>query len=139
ATTLLQDNVVRYSVGLFVFAFLFVVAAAGRMDTRVDQLAVLVSACLGIACIGTLLYLIDYAAKLLRPITILARVSRQGLAVIESVYPETSIGRAGAGGGLQSSKAFPRRRAAARRSRRVNAKRSARRRARFIIRVLRRW
>ena len=92
ATTLLQDNVVRYSVGLFVFAFLFVVAAAGRMDTRVDQLAVFVSACLGIACIGTLLYLIDYAAKLLRPITILARVSRQGLAVIESVYPETSIG-----------------------------------------------
>jgi uncharacterized membrane protein len=92
ATTLLQDNVVRYSVGLFVFAFLFVVAAAGRMDTRVDQLAVFVAACLGIACIGTLLYLIDYAAKLLRPITILARVSRQGLAVIESVYPETSIG-----------------------------------------------
>ena len=92
ATTLLQDNVVRYSVGLFVFAFLFVVAAAGRMDTRVDQLAVFVAACLGVACIGTLLYLIDYAAKLLRPITILARVSRHGLAVIESVYPETSIG-----------------------------------------------
>ena len=78
--------------GLFVFAFLFVVAAAGRIDTRVDQLAVFVAACLGVACIGTLLYLIDYAAKLLRPITILARVSRYGLAVIESVYPETSIG-----------------------------------------------
>ena len=92
ATTLLQDNVVRYSVGLFVFAFLYVIAAAGRMDTRVDQLAVFVAACLGVACIGTLLYLIDYAAKLLRPITILARVSRHGLAVIESVYPETSIG-----------------------------------------------
>jgi uncharacterized membrane protein len=92
ATTLLQDNVVRYSVGLFVFAFLYVITAAGRMDTRVDQLAVFVAACLGVACIGTLLYLIDYAAKLLRPITILARVSRHGLAVIESVYPQTSIG-----------------------------------------------
>ena len=91
ATTLLQDNVVRYTVGLFVFTFLFVVAAAGRIDTRVDQLAVFIAACLGIACIGALLYLIDYAAKLLRPITILARVSREGLAVIESVYPETSI------------------------------------------------
>jgi uncharacterized membrane protein len=92
ATTLLQDNVVRYTVGLFVFTFLFVVSAAGRIDTRVDQLAVFVSACLGIACIGGLLYLIDYAAKLLRPITILARVSRMGLAVIESVYPERSLG-----------------------------------------------
>ena len=38
------------------------------------------------------LYLIDYAAKLLRPIAILTHVGREGLSVIESVYPDLSTG-----------------------------------------------
>lgn len=37
------------------------------------------------------LYLIDYASRLLRPVTILSHVGRDGLRVIESVYPDLSI------------------------------------------------
>ena len=40
-----------------------------------------------ITCAAVFLYLIDYAAKLLRPVSIVARVGQRGLAVIESVYP----------------------------------------------------
>jgi uncharacterized membrane protein len=87
ATALLRDNVVRYSVGLFVFSLLFAVGAWSRMETAVSQLELFVVAILGLTCIAAFLYLIDYAARLLRPVSIVARVSEHGLAVIESVYP----------------------------------------------------
>ncbi|MGE5170089.1 MAG: DUF2254 domain-containing protein [Rudaea sp.] len=88
ATTLLRDNVVRYSVGLFVFTLLFAVLALNRLETHVQQLITFVGAVLGIACMAMFLFLIDYAARLLRPVSIAARVGDEGLAVIESVYPE---------------------------------------------------
>ena len=58
----------------------------------VFQLVVFVAACLGIFCFAAFLYLIDYAARLLRPISILSRVGQAGLKVIESVYPEPTLG-----------------------------------------------
>jgi uncharacterized membrane protein len=88
ATTLLRDNVVRYSVGLFVFALIFAVMALDRLETTVHEMATLVTAVLGITCMATFLFLIDYAARLLRPISILGRVGDEGLAVIKSVYPK---------------------------------------------------
>ena len=51
------------------------------------------SASLGIACFAAFLYLIDYAARLLRPISIVTRVGNEGLAVIRAVYPELSLKR----------------------------------------------
>jgi hypothetical protein len=36
--------------------------------------------------------LIDYASRLLRPVSILMRVGNYGLKVVESVYPELSSG-----------------------------------------------
>jgi uncharacterized membrane protein len=36
------------------------------------------------------LYLIDYAARLLRPVSIVQRVGKSGMAVIQSVYPEST-------------------------------------------------
>jgi uncharacterized membrane protein len=92
ATTLLRDNVVRYTVGLFVFTLLFAISARNRMDTTVNQLIVFVMAMLGVSCIASFLYLIDYAARLLRPISIMAQVGVRGLAVIGDVYPELSPG-----------------------------------------------
>jgi len=53
---------------------------------------VFVAACLGVLCFAAFLYLIDYAARLLRPISILSRVGEAGLAVIESVYPDPTLG-----------------------------------------------
>lgn len=87
ATTLLRDNVVRSSVGLFVFTLVFAVMALNRQANKVNDLASLLTAVLGIACLAVFLFLIDYAARLLRPVSILTRVGEAGLAVIESVYP----------------------------------------------------
>jgi uncharacterized membrane protein len=92
ATILIRNNVVRYTTGLFIFTFLFAVSAIDRIQTTVFQLVLFVAACLGILCFAAFLFLIDYAARLLRPISIVALVGKAGLAVIESVYPDPSIG-----------------------------------------------
>ena len=86
ATMLLRDNVVKYSVGLFVFTLFFSVSALNRQTTTVHELIVFVAAVLGVTCMAAFLFLIDYAARLLRPVSILTRVGDAGLAVIESVY-----------------------------------------------------
>lgn len=88
ATTLLRDNVVRYSVGLFVFSLVFAVMALNRLGKNVPEIVAALTGLLGIACMATFLFLIDYAARLLRPVSIVARVADEGLTVIESVHPE---------------------------------------------------
>jgi uncharacterized membrane protein len=92
ATTLLRDGTVKYIVGLFVFTLLFSVSASGRMDQEVHQTIVFAAASLGVLCFAAFLYLIDYAARLLRPVSILARIGKSGIAVINNVYPGSSIG-----------------------------------------------
>ncbi len=87
ATTLLRDNVVRFSVGLFVFTLLLAVAGLNRLGTTVPQLVTTLVGVLGVACLMVFLFLIDYAARLLRPVSILARVGNQGIEVLQSVYP----------------------------------------------------
>ena len=88
ATNLLRDNVVRYTVGLFVFTLLFAISALNRIRGTGDQLVLVVAGVLGLLSIAAFLYLIDYAARLLRPVSILSRVGEDGLAVIEAVYPQ---------------------------------------------------
>ena len=92
ATTLLRNNVVRYTVGLFTFTLMFALSAQNRAEKDVHQLIMFLSALLGLCCFGAFFYLIDYASRLLRPISILAHVGNEGLAVIESVYPDPSLG-----------------------------------------------
>ncbi len=88
ATILLRNNVVRYSVGLFVFTLVFAVSAINRQTAVVHELVATVTAVLGIACIADFLFLIDYAARLLRPVAVVARVGDEGVAMIKSVYPD---------------------------------------------------
>lgn len=92
ATTLLRINVVRYTVGLFIFTFLFAIGVQNRMETNVHQLPLFVAALLSLLCFAAFLYLIDYASRLLRPISILTRVGNDGLDVIANVYPDLSLG-----------------------------------------------
>ena len=47
ATTLLRDNVVRYSVGLFVFTLIFAIMALNRLDKTVYEIVSLVAAAAG--------------------------------------------------------------------------------------------
>jgi uncharacterized membrane protein len=88
ATTLLRDNVIRYTVGLFVFTFLFGIRDLGRTETTVHQFVAIVAGLLALSCIVAFLFLIDYAARMLRPVSLVRRVGQEGLALIESVYPE---------------------------------------------------
>lgn len=89
ATTLLRNNVIRYTVGLFVFTFLFAIRALNQTETTVHQLVVLVTGLLDLICLAAFLYLIDYSARFLRPVSLMANVAEQGLAVIDGVYPES--------------------------------------------------
>jgi uncharacterized membrane protein len=90
ATTLLRDNVIRCTAGLFVFTLLFAIKAADRMETTVHQIIAFVVGLLGLICIVAFLFLIDYAARMLRPVSLAGRVGKYGLEVMESVYPEQS-------------------------------------------------
>jgi uncharacterized membrane protein len=90
ATTLLRDNVIRYTVGLFVFTFLFAIKAADRTETTVHQLVAFVTGLFGLICIVAFLFLIDYAARMLRPVSLVRRVGEYGLKVMQSVYPQQS-------------------------------------------------
>ena len=92
ATTLLRDNVVRYSVGLFVFTLLFNVTTLGRTEKVVHQLPLFLAGVLGLLSMVVFLYLIDYAARLLRPVSILGRVAEMGIAVIRFVYRQPTKG-----------------------------------------------
>ena len=93
ATTLLRDNIIRGISGLFVFTLLFANRTASWMgENEVHQLQVFVAALFGFASVVAFLFLIDYAAKSLRPVSLVARVGEQGIAVIESVYPAPTSG-----------------------------------------------
>jgi uncharacterized membrane protein len=95
ATALLRDNVIRNTAGLFIFTFLFALRTLDRMDEVVHQLSVGIAAIFGLACLVAFLYLIDYAARMLRPISLLRRVAEDGFKVIEGVYPSRYDGSAG--------------------------------------------
>ena len=92
STTLLSNDVVRYTVGLFILTLMYALGAQNKMDGDVDQLVMLVATALGVLSFAAFFYLIDYASRLLRPISILAHVGDDGLFVIESVYPDQTLG-----------------------------------------------
>lgn len=89
ATTLLRDNAIRIVVGGFVLTLLFALRALTRIDDTVNQLDVFVVGLLGLLSVMVFLFLIDYAARLLRPVSLVARIGGFGIEVIESVYPAT--------------------------------------------------
>jgi uncharacterized membrane protein len=86
ATMLLRDNVIRWSVGLFAYVLLLAVAIKTRVDT-IPQSLVSIMGLLALTSVIVFMFLIDHAARLLRPINILSRIARDGLKVIDDVYP----------------------------------------------------
>jgi uncharacterized membrane protein len=87
ATLLLRDNTIRYTVGLFVFTLSFAIGAWMRTDATVHYFIAFIAAALGVANMTAFLYLIDYAARLLRPGSIVWSVGETGIAVVKGVYP----------------------------------------------------
>jgi uncharacterized membrane protein len=96
APILVRDNVVRYTTGLFIFTLLFAISALNKIQGNVFQLVAFVAACLGLVCFAAFLFLIDYAARLLRPISIVNLVGRAGLKIIDATYPGKSVSPRGA-------------------------------------------
>jgi len=91
ATTLLRDNVIRWIVGLFVLCGMWVNRTMMQIDdTTVPQFQIFLAALLGAASLFAFLLLIDYSAKLLRPVSLVARVGKRGIKVIEEVYPDST-------------------------------------------------
>ena len=90
ATTLLRDNVIRFTVSYFIFTLLFALRVLTRMDEIVHQFNTFIAGMLGLFSIVVFLYLIDYAARFLRPVSIVQRVGNSGVAVIKSIYPEAT-------------------------------------------------
>jgi len=108
ATALLRDNVVRYSVGLFTFTLLLSVMALNRLHGEVHDVMNIAVAILAMACMTDFLFLIDYAARLLRPVSIVCRIGEQGLKVIDAVYPEDAGARQDADAPREGLDATPR-------------------------------
>jgi uncharacterized membrane protein len=92
ATTLLRNNAIRFTVGYFVFTLLFTLRVLNRMgDVVVHQLNTFLAASFGIISVIVFLYLIDYAARFLRPVSLVQSVGKSGLKVIQDVYPESAL------------------------------------------------
>ena len=86
ATALLSDNAIRFTVGLFIFTLLFATGALARLVTTVPHGISGIAGMLGFCSIAAFLYLIDYAARLLRPVSIILKVGEKGHRVIKDVY-----------------------------------------------------
>ena len=88
ATTLLRDNVIRMVSGIFVFTMLWANRTLNLISgDHVPQFQVLLTGIFGMISLIAFLLLIDYAARLLRPISLVARIGNEGIKVIEAVYP----------------------------------------------------
>ena len=98
ATTLLRDNAIRFTVGYFIFTFLCALKVLAKMgDGPVPQFSCFIAGVLGLVSVIVFLYLIDYAARFLRPVSIVQRVGESGIAVIRTLYPESTTGPRAAG------------------------------------------
>ena len=64
-----------------------------RSQTDVQYLLLSCAVALGAASTAAFIYLIDYAARLLRPVSIVWRLGEEGLKVIEQVYPARIRGK----------------------------------------------
>ncbi|HOI96372.1 MAG TPA: DUF2254 domain-containing protein [Syntrophobacter fumaroxidans] len=92
ATTLLRDNTIRFTVSYFIFTLMFSLRVLFRMGGQiVHQFNIFIAAFLGVVSMVVFLYLIDYAARFLRPVSLVRRVGEAGLAVIDVVYPEPTV------------------------------------------------
>ncbi|MEO8316734.1 MAG: DUF2254 domain-containing protein [Bradyrhizobium sp.] len=86
ATTLLRDNVIRFTVGLFIYTLLLAMAVRIREEAISHTFASLTGV-LAVGCVVAFLILIDHAARLMRPVNIVWRVGQQGIEAIGQVYP----------------------------------------------------
>ena len=101
ASSVLKDRQAQFSLGLFVFTYVLSVMVLGRIETRVPELPLLVAMVFSVLSIAAFLYLIDYVAKALRPVSVCGRIARAGFQVIDAIYPNP-VAESGAPPGLDA-------------------------------------
>jgi uncharacterized membrane protein len=84
---LFRDAVTKLTLSLFVFTFVFAIAALIRIGTTVPRLTAEVAAYSAAACLVLFLYLIDRVGKALRPSGALQAVASEAHEVIDAIYP----------------------------------------------------
>jgi|AraplaMF_Col_mMF_1032025.scaffolds.fasta_scaffold00138_13 uncharacterized membrane protein len=87
AATLLSNNALRFIVGLLIFTFLFAMGTSARLESGAAPVSAAIAGILGYLSLAAFLFLIDYAARMLRPVSILWLVGEKGRAAIRDVYP----------------------------------------------------
>src|SRR4029079_13307724 len=83
------------------------VGALNHQEEKVHQLVATVTGVLGVACIAVFLFLIDYAARLLRPVSVVAKVGDEGIAMIKAVYPDPASALTPQAAGLDARERAP--------------------------------
>ena len=94
AATLLSNNALRFIVGLLIFTFLFAMGTSARLESGPAPLSAIIAGALGYLSLAAFLFLIDYAARMLRPVSVLWLVGEKGRAAIREVYPRLEAGSA---------------------------------------------
>jgi uncharacterized membrane protein len=84
---LLTHRPIKVCLGIFVFSFVYSAGVTGRIEGQVPQLPVFVAIISTVTTVCLGLYLIDYMAKELRPVRMMARTARMGRAAVEHAYP----------------------------------------------------
>jgi uncharacterized membrane protein len=98
-----QSRILKASLGLFVFTFVYGLSVLGRLEDEVLQLPVSLTLLLSVASIGIFLFIVERIGKELRPAAVVTAVAQQGLEVIRNVYPLPCA----RGTGAQQSAALP--------------------------------
>jgi len=88
AVTILRRGPVKYTIAIVVFTFLLSLGVLGRTEDSVLQLATATCVLASVVSIGMFLYLMDFALKALRPVSVVAKVAGDGELAIEDVYPD---------------------------------------------------
>jgi uncharacterized membrane protein len=82
-----RDRVIKMSLGIFLFTYVFSVSLQGRIRDPVPQLTVLLTVVFTLVSIGTFLYLVGYIGKALRPVNIVTKAAEEGIRAVETIYP----------------------------------------------------
>jgi uncharacterized membrane protein len=90
-----RSNVLRWSIGLLVFTFVYGTYILARLEDRVLQLPVFLTVLLSVASIGVFLFVVERVTTELRPCTVVAAVAREGHIAVRNVYPAPWTGVSG--------------------------------------------
>jgi len=77
----------KATLGALAFAWVYSLAALGRVDDRVPQLSIALASLLSLASVCLFLLLVQRVIKAMRPVSFLTHIARDTRTAIASVYP----------------------------------------------------